>query len=93
MANGPPIIIPKVPVKNIINAFHPKLKIALRSILNVISTRAAGKRNLLATKYRLLDSTTISPELFNTSHSGAIHPKVVNKAGNIYATKRPGTIL
>ncbi len=49
MAIGPPIIIPTVPVKNIIKAFEPKLKIAFKSILKVINTKAAGNKNLLAT--------------------------------------------
>jgi len=39
-----------VPVKNIIKAFGPKLKIAFKSMLNVIKTKEAGKRYLLATK-------------------------------------------
>ena len=41
--------MPRVPVKNIIKALDPKLKIAFKSILKVINTRAAGNRNLLAT--------------------------------------------
>ena len=45
---GPPIIIPNVPVKNIIKALYPKLYIAFRSILNVIRSSAAGSKYLLA---------------------------------------------
>ena len=45
---GPPIIIPNVPVKNIIKALNPKLYIAFRSILNVIRSSAAGSKYLLA---------------------------------------------
>ena len=49
IAIGPPMIIPIVPVKNMINAFEPRLKIAFKSILKVIKTKAAGSKNLLAT--------------------------------------------
>ena len=53
MAIGPPITIPNVPVKNIMSAFLPKLAMAFKSILKVISTKAAGNRYLLAIKYKL----------------------------------------
>ena len=49
IANGPPIIIPTVPVKNRIKAFGPRLKMAFKSILNVIKTNAAGSKNRLET--------------------------------------------
>ncbi|GIM57102.1 hypothetical protein CAPN006_14950 [Capnocytophaga canimorsus] len=52
IASGPPMIIPKVPAKNIINALAPKLKTARRSILKVIKISAAGNKYLLATKYK-----------------------------------------
>ena len=48
IATGPPIIIPAVPVKNIIKAFGPRLKTAFKSTLKVIKTNAAGNKNLLA---------------------------------------------
>ena len=44
MAIGPPIIMPNVPVKNMINAFHPKLTTPFKSMLKVINTKAAGNR-------------------------------------------------
>ncbi len=44
MATGPPITIPIVPVKNMINAFQPKLNTAFKSILRVIKTKAAGNK-------------------------------------------------
>jgi hypothetical protein len=44
------MIIPKVPVKNMISALGPNRKTALRSTLKVIRTNAAGKRYLEATK-------------------------------------------
>ena len=50
IAIGPPIIIPIVPVKNIARAFHPSPKTAFKSMLNVIKTKAAGSKYLLATK-------------------------------------------
>ena len=49
MAKGPPIIMPRVPVKNMINALEPRLKIAFKSILKVINTNAAGSKNRLET--------------------------------------------
>ena len=82
-----------VPVKNIANAFHPRPKTALRSILKVININAAGRRNLLATKYKLECSVIVCPELLMISHSGAIIPNDVKIAGMRYAIKRPGTIL
>jgi hypothetical protein len=48
MATGPPMMIPAVPVKNMIRALEPRLAIALRSMLKVIKIKAAGKRYLLA---------------------------------------------
>ena len=93
MAIGPPIIIPIVPVKNITNAFQPKLNTAFKSILNVIKTNAAGSKYLLATKYKLVPPSITSPFSFIVIHSGAISPTVVNKAGTIYAKNNPGTIL
>ena len=44
IAIGPPMTMPNVPVKNIIRAFQPKLNTALRSMLKVISTKAAGNK-------------------------------------------------
>ena len=43
-AIGPPIIIPKVPVKNIIPALGPRRIIPFKSTLIVNKTKAAGKR-------------------------------------------------
>jgi hypothetical protein len=63
MANGPPIMIPNEPVKNMIRALDPRLDIALRSMLNVIKIRAAGSKYLLAIKYRLEVSSDIRPIL------------------------------
>jgi len=50
MANGPPIIIPTVPVKNMINALGPNFKMLGKSILIVSRTRLVGSRYLDATK-------------------------------------------
>src|SRR5690606_41640599 len=61
MASGPPIIIPIVPVKNMIRALGPRLKMALRSILSVIRTRDAGSRYLLAIKYNCEVLSSIIP--------------------------------
>jgi len=63
IANGPPIIIPTEPVKNIIRALDPKLEMALRSMLKVIKMRAAGSKYLLAIKYKLEISSEIMPLL------------------------------
>ena len=49
IAIGPPIIIPTVPVKNIIKALDPKLNMAFKSMLSVIKTKAAGSKNRLDT--------------------------------------------
>ena len=49
IAIGPPMIIPTVPVKNIIKALEPKLNMAFKSILSVIKTKAAGNKNRLET--------------------------------------------
>ena len=40
IAMGPPIMMPTVPVKNIIKALKPRLAIAFRSMLRVIKTSA-----------------------------------------------------
>ena len=58
---GPPIIIPIVPVKNIISALYPKLYMAFKSILKVISNNAAGNKYLLAIKYVFDSSEEIIP--------------------------------
>ena len=50
-AMGPPIIIPTVAVKNIINAFEPKFMIPLKSMLKHSKTKLAGSKYLDATKY------------------------------------------
>src|SRR5690554_6892825 len=49
IAMGPPITIPKVPVRNMTKAFQPKLNTAFKSMLKVISTNAAGNKYLLET--------------------------------------------
>jgi hypothetical protein len=59
MARGPPIIIPSVPVKNIINALDPNFLISWISILIVKRARLVGSRYLDATKYRF----ELSPEI------------------------------
>jgi hypothetical protein len=59
IAKGPPIIIPIVPVKNIISALEPNFFISLRSILIVKRARLVGRRYLDDTKYRF----ELSPEI------------------------------
>ena len=44
IAKGPPIIMPIVTVKNMINAVEPRLKTAFKSILYVNNTNEAGKK-------------------------------------------------
>jgi len=44
-------MMPMVPVKNMIKAFHPKLKTAFKSMLKVIKTNAAGNKYLLDTNF------------------------------------------
>ncbi len=63
MAKGPPIIIPALPVKNMIKAFGPRLVIPFKSILRVINTKAAGSKYLLAIKYKFEVSSEINPTL------------------------------
>ena len=66
IAIGPPIIIPKVPVKNIINAFEPSLLISFKSTLNVSRTNDVGSKYLEATKYNKFDfSGETIPIVFN----------------------------
>ena len=48
---GPPTTTPKVPVKNMINAFGPSLKTSFKSILSVNKIKLAGNKYLEATKY------------------------------------------
>jgi hypothetical protein len=60
-ANGPPNNIPRVPVKNIINAFGPNFNISLKSTLKVNNTREQGRRYLEATKYKLDSLESIIP--------------------------------
>ena len=43
-AIGPPMTIPTVPVKNMIKAFGPKLKIAFKSTLKINKTKHAGSK-------------------------------------------------
>tara|TARA_Y100001936_G_scaffold246893_1_gene291690 strand:+ start:1470 stop:1685 length:216 start_codon:yes stop_codon:yes gene_type:complete len=62
---GPPIIIPIVPVKNMINAFDPSFLISGKSILTVSKTRLAGSKYLEATKYNLELSPEIIPKELN----------------------------
>ena len=50
--NGPPIIIPAVPLKNIIIAFGPNFIISGKSILIVSKTKLAGNKYRDATKYK-----------------------------------------
>ena len=50
---GPPIIIPIVPVKNMINAFEPSFLISGKSILTVSKTRLAGSKYLESKKYNI----------------------------------------
>jgi len=52
IAIGPPIIMPKVPVKNIIKAFDPSLLISFKSTLKVSNTNDVGSKYLEATKYK-----------------------------------------
>ena len=65
IAIGPPIIIPKVPVKNIINAFEPSLLISFKSTLNVSRTNDVGSKYLEATKYKFDFSGETIPIVFN----------------------------
>lgn len=55
MVKGPPINIPMVAVKNMINAFGPSFKIPFKSMLSVRKIREASNKNLEDTWYRLLD--------------------------------------
>ena len=50
--NGPPIIIPNVPLKNITIAFGPNFIISGKSILMVSKTKLAGNKYRDATKYK-----------------------------------------
>ena len=59
IARGPPIIMPIVPVKNIISALEPNFFISWRSILIVKRARLVGSKYLEATKY----SFELSPEI------------------------------
>ena len=65
IAIGPPIIIPTVPVKNIINAFEPSLLISFKSTLKVRRTNDVGSKYLEATKYRFDFSGETIPVVFN----------------------------
>ena len=62
MEIGPPKIIPKVPVKNIIIALLPSFLISGISILMVSNTKLVGNKNLDATKYKLDFSPEIIPK-------------------------------
>ena len=64
-ANGPPIITPTVPVKNIITALLPKPAIALISMLSVNNTKQAGNRKYFATSSTWLTSALTIPNVFN----------------------------
>ena len=50
MANGPPIMIPTVPVKNMMMALGPSFLISGRSILMVSNTKLVGSKYREATK-------------------------------------------
>jgi len=58
-----------VPVKNMIRALGPRLNTAFKSMLRVIRTNAAGKRYLLATKYKFEVSSDIIPKELNREGS------------------------
>src|SRR5690554_5236276 len=64
-ANGPPMITPIVPARNITKAFGPSLTIPLKSILKVKSTKDAGNKYLDATVYKPDSSPEIRPKVFN----------------------------
>ncbi|CAI8254995.1 MAG: Uncharacterised protein [Bacteroidetes bacterium MED-G17] len=82
IAKGPPMIIPKVPVKNMTNGFQPNLTSPLKSILSVIRNNAAGNRNLVATKYKFDFLRVFVPSSPITCHSVEIKLKLVSIAGN-----------
>ena len=64
IVKGPPIIIPAVPVKNMMSALGPSFMTSLRSTLMVSSTKAAGSKYREAIKYNLDCDGSMSPVAF-----------------------------